>query len=188
MSSASNPQSSSNPDDAPPLIQIENAHAARFRCVFPVCGGLCCKTGRPSVTPDDVERIRRDYDKFVPLMRPDVRRFLKRHPWLSSRKKDRNRTLSVAGGWCVFYNDGCILQKVGMDEGEPWRYKPDVCVRFPIEPVRNREGHYYVRQWEYRGEGWDLFCLNPAEDPTPVTESLKAEIGYLENRARGGSA
>jgi Fe-S-cluster containining protein len=182
MSSASSPLSS-QPDPLR-VIQVENLNSARFRCIFPVCGGICCKTGRPSLTPDDVRRIERDLQKFVPHLRPDVRRFLKRHPWLSRRKKQRNPTLAVAGGWCVFYNEGCILQKVGMAEGEPWRYKPEVCVRFPLEPVHGRPGRYYVRQWDYRGEGWDLFCLNPAEDPTRAFESLQAEIQYLEDRAR----
>jgi hypothetical protein len=88
----------------------------------------------------------------------------------------------VTGGWCVFFNEGCVLQKAGMDEGEPYRYKPEACVRFPIEPVRGAEGRYYVRQWGYRGEAWDLFCLSPDEDPTPARDSLAAEIRYLSAR------
>src|SRR5262249_61667192 len=78
MSSDSSLGPSSRNIDPLPLIQIENLHNARFRCVFPECGGLCCKTGRPSVTVDDVERIEEAYDKVEPLMRADVRRDLDR--------------------------------------------------------------------------------------------------------------
>jgi hypothetical protein len=172
--------------DEAPLIQIENLDKARFRCVFPECGGLCCRTGRPPVTEDDEQRIRDGFKKFLPHLRPDVHRYLKRHPWLNAREKS-NGVLAVAGGWCVFYNDGCVLQKVGMAEGTPFRYKPDACIRFPLQQVPGKTDRYYVRQWNYRGEGWDLFCLNPHEDPTPAREGLKAEIEYLEQRARDGA-
>jgi hypothetical protein len=170
--------------DALRVIQVENLETARFRCVYPVCGGICCKNGRPGVTPDDVERIQRGYDRFVPHLRPEARRYLKRRPWLSRRRKEGLPTLAVAGGACVFFNEGCVLQRVGMDEGEPWRYKPEVCVRFPLEPVRGKPDRHYVRQWGHRGEGWDLFCLNPAEDPTPAAESLRAEIDYMAARQK----
>lgn len=181
-------ESSSRPPPNDPLrvIQVENLQSARFRCVFPVCGGICCKTGRPHLTQDDLDRIRKGFQKFVPHMRPDVRRYLKRHPWHTNRTNQKHATLGVAGGWCVFYNNGCILQQVGMEEGEPWRYKPDTCIRFPLEPVRSTPGRYYVRQWEYRGEGWDLFCLNPAEDPTPASESLGPELAYIAARVERG--
>src|SRR5947207_2809187 len=100
--------------DELPLIRIDNLEQARFRCVFPTCDGLCCRTGRPNVTEDDVERIRECLDRVLPRLRPDVRRYLKRHSWLSGRK-EHNRTLQVAGGACVFYNNGCVLQQLGME-------------------------------------------------------------------------
>ncbi len=163
-----------------PELAVENAETARFRCVFPVCGGVCCRNGRPSVPPDEAARIDANLAKFLPLVRPGARARIERDGWLTNRVKEGHRTAAVDDGWCVFENGGCILQKVGMDEGEPWRYKPAVCVRFPLEKAP--AGDWYVRQWGYRGEVWKLFCLNPDEDPTPARDSLRDEIGYVAAR------
>ena len=32
-------------------VFVENEATARFECVFPTCGGICCKNGRPPVEP-----------------------------------------------------------------------------------------------------------------------------------------
>jgi len=79
----------------------------------------------------------------------------------------------VSGGWCVFFNQGCVLHKVGAADGDPFRYKPTQCALFPLEP--DADG-WYVRQWGYRDEKWDLFCLNPAASPRPAVESLAGEL------------
>jgi hypothetical protein len=92
------------------------------------------------------------------------------------------RTVAVEGGWCVFENGGCALQKAGMAEGEPWKYKPAACIRFPLD--RDHDGTWYVRQKGLRGEHWDLFCLDPAADPAPAAESLAAEIAFVEDEVR----
>ena len=34
-------------------LAVENLDAATFKCVFPVCGGICCKNGRPGIEPDE---------------------------------------------------------------------------------------------------------------------------------------
>lgn len=168
------------PGPKPP--EIENLATARFRCVFPVCGGICCRNGRPTV--EDAERARLDANlkKLLPHLRPGAQTHIAKHGWLTNRVKGGLRTVAVEGGWCVFENGGCALQKAGMAEGEPWKYKPSACIRFPLEqPARG--GRWYVRQWGHRGEAWDLFCLNPEEDPTLAAESLRAEIGYVAKMA-----
>ena len=97
-------------------------------------------------------------------------------------KQKACQRLNVQGGWCVFANEGCVLQKVGMAEGKPWKYKPSICVSFPVEKTQG--GSWYIRQWNYRGEIWDLFCLNPKEDPTPARISLREEIEFSARRER----
>jgi hypothetical protein len=80
----------------------------------------------------------------------------------------------VVGGWCVFFNQGCVLHKVGAAEGDSYRYKPVQCALFPLDKDHN--GEWYVRQWGYKGEAWDLFCLNPDASARPAANSLQAEI------------
>jgi hypothetical protein len=174
---------------SPTPPDIENLATARFRCVFPVCGGICCRNGRPTVEEGERARLDANLEKLLPLLRPSAQAHIAKHGWLTNRVKGGLRTVAVEGGWCVFENGGCALQKAGMAEGEPWKYKPSVCIRFPLEQSA-RDGTWYVRQWGHRGEAWDLFCLNPAEDPTPAAESLKAEIAYvakLGEQAQSGS-
>lgn len=163
-------------------LAVENLDAATFKCVFPVCGGICCKNGRPAVEPDEQARIEKHLAKFLPHLRPSARAHVEKNGWLTNRVKDGFRTIAVEGGWCVFANEGCTFQKVGMSEGEPWKYKPSACVRFPLE--RTKGGTWYIRQWGYRGEAWDLFCLNPDENPTPASESLADEVRYEAARAK----
>jgi uncharacterized protein DUF3109 len=160
-------------------LRIENLATARFRCVFPVCGGICCKNGRPTV--DDAERGRIDghLEEILPLLRPAARERIERSGWLTRRMKGGLRTVAVEGGWCVFENGGCCLQKAGMAAGEPWKYKPAACIRFPLD--RDHDGTWYVRQHGHRDEAWDLFCLDPAADPTPAAESLQSEIAFVED-------
>jgi len=164
----------------PPSLAIDNLDTATFKCVFPICGGICCKNGRPIVEPIEQTRIGASLARFLPHLRPSARRHVERFGWLTKRIKAGCRTIAVEGGWCVFANQGCVLQKVGMTEGDKWKYKPSVCIRFPLE--KTQRGRWHVRQWNYRGEGWDLFCLNPAENPTPASASLVEEIAFSAAR------
>jgi hypothetical protein len=175
--------------DSPPLLPIENIETATFKCVFPVCGGLCCKNGRPPVERAEAKTIAANLSRFIPHLRPVARKFLEKRSWLTKRKKNSwltkriaagCRTIAVVDGWCVFFNEGCTLQKVGIAEGEPWKYKPSVCIRFPL--VKTRRGQWFVRQRGYRGEVWDLFCLNPDESSTKASQSLADEIRYSATR------
>lgn len=163
-------------------LAVENLDSATFKCVFPVCGGVCCKNGRPPVEPDEQARIEKHLEKFLPHVRPSARAHIEKHGWLTQRVKDGFRTIAVEGGWCVFANEGCTFQKVGMLEGTPWKYKPSACVRFPVEKTKG--GSWYIRQWGYRGEAWDLFCINPAESKVPARESLADEIVYSAAREK----
>ena len=166
-----------------PAPKIDNLERATFKCVFPVCGGICCKNGRPPVTPQEQERIRANLKKFLPHLRAQARPIVMSGGWLTKRKKEGNRALAVVDGWCVFHNDGCVLHKVGATEGEKFSYKPWHCVAFPLS--KEKSGAWHVRQWGYRGEAWDLFCLNPEEDKTKAAKSLADEVAFV-NELEGG--
>ena len=83
----------------------------------------------------------------------------------------------VSDGWCVFFNEGCVLHRLGVAEGDPFRFKPAACSLFPL--ARDERDRWYVRQKGYKGEVWDLRCLDPAASGAPaVQQSLAAEIGF----------
>ena len=170
-----------------PVIAIENLEQARFECVYPTCGGICCKNGRPGIEEGERARIEANLAKFTPHLRPEARKLVETKGFLTRREKEGKRMLAVVGGWCVFFHEGCVLHKVGAEEGDRWAYKPWNCVTFPLE--RQHPGEpWYVRQWGTKGEGWDLFCLNPKESPKPARETLAAEIEFAEGVARGDEA
>jgi hypothetical protein len=98
--------------------------------------------------------------------------------YLSRRVKMGQPMARVVGGWCVFFNEGCVLHKVGAAEGDAYRYKPSLCALFPL--AKNEKGEWFVRQWGVEGEVWDLFCLNPKQSPVPAAESLQGEIQLAE--------
>jgi hypothetical protein len=54
------------------------------------------------------------------------------------------------------------------------RYKPAVCALFPLD--RDEKDRWYVRQRGFKGEIWDLFCLDPTTSTTPAAKSLREEI------------
>ena len=175
-----------------PGIEIENLDQARFECVFPTCGGICCQNGRPGVEPGEAERIEANLERFLPHLRPGARKAIARGGFLTRRVKAGRRTLAVQDSWCVFFNEGCVLHKVGAEEGDRWRYKPWHCVTFPLEraPGTKREAaaaraRWYIRQWRYKGEGWDLFCLNPRESPKRAADTLAGEIEFAEGLEQG---
>ena len=155
-------------------VVVANAETATFDCLFGRgCDGVCCKNGRPSVDPAEAAAIRDSLERVLPHLRPEARARIEAEGFLSSRTKLGQPMVRVAGGWCVFFNGGCVLHKVGAAEGDPFRYKPSQCALFPLE--RDDDGDWYVRQWGYRGEQWDLFCLNPAASSRPAVESLAGE-------------
>lgn len=83
----------------------------------------------------------------------------------------------VVRGWCVFFNRGCALHQLGATEGDAFRYKPAVCSMFPL--AKDERDRWYVRQKGYKGEIWDLFCLDPRASTVPAAESLREEIALV---------
>lgn len=159
-------------------LQVMNVDSARFDCTFGRgCEGICCRNGRPPVWPEEAKRIEAVLPRVLPLLRPAAAELLKHEsPW-SRRRKAGQPMLRVQGGWCVFFNAGCVLHKLGADEGDAFRYKPGICAVFPL--AKNDHGQWYVRQHGVEGEIWDLFCLDPKASDVPAAQSLKAEIAHL---------
>ncbi|VTR98845.1 Uncharacterized protein OS=freshwater metagenome GN=GM51_19570 PE=4 SV=1: DUF3109 [Tuwongella immobilis] len=158
-------------------LPVVNLETAKFDCIFGRgCEGICCQNGRPSVEPEEAAQIEALLPRIKPLLRPDARKLLEKDGYLSNRKKLGFPMLRVIDQWCIFFNQGCVLHTIGMEDGKSYAYKPSQCALFPIQ--RNSKGQWYVRQWGYEGEQWDLFCLNPAASPVPASESLRAEMEY----------
>jgi len=157
-------------------LPIVNLNEAKFECTFGNgCDGVCCREGRPPVFPAEIENIASNLDKFLPLMRPAARATVVRSGYLEPRRRRLGeRVMRVAQGWCVFFNQGCVLHQVGAAEGDKFRYKPSLCALFPIQ--QDDKGRWYVRQKGYKGERWQLSCLDPRGCTVPAAESLREEM------------
>lgn len=173
-------------------ILVENAATATFDCVYPACGGSCCKQGRPPIEPGELARIEANLPKFLPHLRAKARALVQARGFVTRRKKQGNPMLAVSEGWCVFENHGCVLHKVGAKEGDRFQYKPWACATFPLARPGKTDG-WYVRQWQLYGEAWDLFCLNPKESKHSAVSTMQGEIEFAarldlgEEAWRGGS-
>ena len=167
-------------------LPVVNLSTATYECIFGRgCDGICCQNGRPPVYPEEERVIRQHLPKFLPELRPEARKLIEKEGFLSRRVKAGQPMLRVVGGWCVFFNAGCVLHKVGMAEGDKFKYKPAPCSLFPLERDDD-SGEYYVRQHGYKGEQWDLFCLAPDATAVPAAESLKEELEFARKRAAKG--
>jgi len=162
---------------APAPTVFENLETAKFECVYPTCGGACCKNGRPPLEHAEEARVAANLKKFLPHVRPKARKVIESRGFMTRRVKDGLHTAAVSEGWCVFENGGCVLHKVGAEEGDAWRYKPWRCVAFPLERPEPKQA--YVRQWALHGEAWDIFCLNPEESEKSAVDTLKAEAAFV---------
>jgi Fe-S-cluster containining protein len=167
-------------------LPVINLSEAKFECIFGRgCEGICCQKGKPPVTEEDVARIEQALPRALPLLRDSARKKIEKEGYLSNWKKAGRQTLRVADTWCVFFNQGCVLHKLGMMEGDTFKYKPVVCAVFPLDV--DEEGAWYVRQWGVAKEPWDLFCLNPQASPRPAAESLRVELQLVERLATESS-
>jgi hypothetical protein len=157
-------------------LPILNLDTAKFDCTFGRgCDGVCCREGRPPVYPQEIENIAAHLDKFLPRLTPEARRVVEKHGFLVPQmRRHGERVPRVVGGWCVFFNQGCVLHQVGAEEGDKYRYKPSLCSLFPIQT--DDSGNWYVRQKGYKGERWLLPCLDPTVSKAPAGESLREEI------------
>jgi len=167
-----------------PVINLAEAH---FECIYGRgCDGICCQNGRPGLYPEEEKLLDRNLRKFLPELRPAARKVIEKGGYVSKRRKGGLPMLRVVDSWCVFFNKGCVLHKIGAAEGNKYRYKPAPCALFPL--ARNEKDEWYVRQWGTEGEAWDLFCLKPEASPRPASEALAEEIqlaaGYTAAEAR----
>jgi Fe-S-cluster containining protein len=155
-------------------LAVTNAETATFDCSFGRgCEGICCKNGRPSVSEEEQAVIASVLPRVLPLLREDARKVIEADGFISARMKVGQPMVRVATGWCVFFNKGCVLHTVGAEDGESYQYKPTQCALFPLEKGENE---WYVRQWGFDGEDWDLFCLNPANSKKKAVDSLAPEM------------
>jgi hypothetical protein len=160
-------------------LPILNLAEARYECTFGRgCDGVCCREGKPPMYPEEVARIDAHLPRILPRLRDEARAVVGRKGYLTRRLRMGLPTLRNAGGWCVFFNEGCVLHKIGAEEGDAFRYKPSICALFPIQA--DEKGNWYVRQKGYKRERWDLFCLDPQNSAMPAAESLREELALAQ--------
>jgi hypothetical protein len=156
-------------------LPVLNLEEARFECIFGRgCDGICCRNGRPGLYPEEEAVIEENLDKFLPELRPEARTVIEEQGHLSRRRKLSLPMLRVVDDWCIFFNQGCVLHKVGAAEGDKYRYKPAQCALFPL--AKDEHDRWYVRQKGLKGEDWNLFCLDPGATSQPAAETLREEI------------
>ena len=174
----------SRPRRQPRKLVVLNATTARFECVFPSCGGGCCKGSRPPVEPGEAARIEKNLHKFLPGMRERARKVVESAgDFRTQRLKEGRRMIAIADQYCVFYSEGCVLHKVGAAEGDKNKYKPSTCITFPMDVTE--QGEWYVRQWGVEGEIWDLACLDPKASKKAAPAALAEEITFIERMEQG---
>jgi len=160
-------------------LPVLNAATARFECTFGKgCEGICCRNGRPLVYPGEAARLDAKLPQILSALRPEARETVERMGYLSRRQKRGRPLVRVSKGWCVFFNQGCVLHRVGAEEGDKFQYKPAACALFPLD--RDEKDQWYVRQRGFQSEVWDLFCLDPGATAVPAAESLRDELALAE--------
>ena len=169
-------------------LDVINGATATFECIYGRgCEGICCQNGRPPVAADEAKRIDANMRKILPLLTTTQQKSVTANGYVSKRTKSGKPMLRVLGGWCVFFNEGCVLHKLGASEGDKFKYKPAPCSLFPLERDDDTND-YYIRQHGYKGEQWgELFCLNPAQTARLAVETLAEEMEFAKNRARGSA-
>jgi len=160
-------------------LTVINLDTARFECTFGRgCDGVCCRDGRPPVYSDEAQSIDDNLHRILPLLRPEARTAVRKGGYLSRRRKAGQATARVVAGWCVFFNQGCTLHRLGAVEGAAFRYKPGICAVFPL--AKDQRDRWYVRQKGYKAEKWTLACLDPRSSTVAATASLRKEAALVE--------
>lgn len=158
-------------------LPVKNADTARFECVWPGCGGACCRESHPPVSAVEAARIAEAVPRVIERVRPAARRVLERGAWLTERVEEGRRTLAIAERYCVFYNEGCVLHVLGASEGDKNAYKPGTCITFPLD--RDDHDRWYVRQHGVENEAWtELACLDPQASSKLAIETLHEELAH----------
>ncbi|MEZ4250907.1 MAG: DUF3109 family protein [Polyangiales bacterium] len=167
-------------------LTVLNAESATFSCVYPTCGGACCKGSRPPATPAEVAHLRALLPRVKERLRPSARRAIETRDFVTRRLKSGNATLAVQDGACVFFHDGCTLHVLAVEEGlDRFAHKPWACTIFPLE--RHDEGTWHIRQHGAYGEAWDeLPCLSPDASDARGIHSLAPELAFAAELATGG--
>jgi hypothetical protein len=156
-------------------LNVVNLSTATFECIYGRgCDGVCCQEGEPPIDAAEAAVIEAVLPRVLPLLRPAARALIEAGGFLGEPHVNGQPKLKVSEGWCTFFNEGCVLHKVGAAEGDAFRYKPSACSLFPLYKGDGDEWH--VRQWGHDGEEWDLFCLDPKHSSKPAAETLKAEL------------
>jgi Fe-S-cluster containining protein len=163
-------------------LQLLNAKEATFECTFGRgCEGVCCKNGRPGLHAEEYRRIESNLSKFLEHLRPRARAVIEQGGIVTRRFRSGLPLVPVVDGWCVFFNQGCVLHKVGAAEGDSYQYKPIQCALFPL--LQDDDGQWFVRQAGYKNEVWnDLFCLSPSNSKVPAVQSLRDEMDLAQHR------
>lgn len=168
----------------PVVGEIINLDTARFECTFGRgCDGICCSNSRPPIDKAEELRIQKGLKKILPLLKPKAAKLVAREGFVSKRKKFGGYSLRVVDTWCVFFNQGCVLHKLGAQEGDTMKYKPLTCALFPLE--RYDDQRWYIRQAGFAEEKWDLFCLKPTSKTPPARETLAWEISLAKEHDQG---
>jgi hypothetical protein len=155
-------------------LEVVNLAEARFECTFGRgCDGICCREGRPPLSPAEIACIDAELPRILEHLRPAARSAIERKGYRTRPAAGEPRVRN-ADGWCVFFNGGCLLHKLGADEGDKYKYKPFYCAVFPLQD--DAHGRWFVRQKGFNGEKWDLFCLDPANQTKPAAKSLQEEL------------
>jgi len=156
-------------------LPVLNLAEATFDCTFGRgCDGVCCRNGRPPLYPEEVALLGRHLERILPRLRPEAAAVVKKEGYLSRRRRIGLPMVRVVQGWCLFFNQGCVLHQLGAEEGDKFRYKPCVCALFPLN--RHEDGGWFVRQRGYHQEKWDLFCLDPQACAKLAAETLQDEM------------
>src|SRR5208282_3712630 len=141
----------------------------------------------PPIYPDERDRLDAHLDKFLPALRPEARKAIEKQGYLSGKKRKLGLPmLRSVGGWCVFFNEGCVLHKLGALEGDKYLYKPAACALFPLQ--MDEKDNWYVRQKGYKNDRWGLFCLDPQISKVPAAESLQEEIALARRYTDEGES
>lgn len=157
---------------------VINQATARFECTFGRgCDGVCCSKGRVPILFEEESQIDRAFPDVLPLMRPEAREVVERSGYMTSRWR-----LRKVGRYCVFFNQGCTLHKIGEARGNKFAYKPLQCALFPLD--LDPRGNWYVRQKGYKNERSDLFCLAPSDTTPRAAETSKDEWSFAARISR----
>lgn len=176
MSIHTQPQAGGSATPRLPLV-LANAATARFECTYGRgCEGVCCSNSTPPVDSDKQALINGILPKVLPLLRPGARSLIEAKGYIDPEEvHEGNPSIRVESDWCVFFNKGCVLHQLGMEQGDSTLYKPVACYLFPID--RDSSGQWYVRQHGVDDEQWtELFCLAGTPDLPLAVETLGFEM------------